>query len=109
MVQPYILAVDDEPFDLKLISHQLVNLGMGQVETCTSCAAALILLQEHGASEQLIFLDLNMPGMDGVEFIRRLATLHYRGGLVLVSGEDERVWKRRCAWRVTMRLTYWAI
>ena len=32
----------------------------------------------------------SMPGIDGVEFVRHLARIGYRGGLVLVSGEDER-------------------
>ncbi len=32
-----------------------------------------------------------MPGMDGVELLRHLARLRYRGGIVLVSGEDERI------------------
>ncbi len=32
-----------------------------------------------------------MPEMDGVEFVRHLGEVGYRGGLVLVSGEDERI------------------
>ena len=36
-------------------------------------------------------LDLNMPEMDGIEFVRHLVGLHYQGSLILVSGEDERM------------------
>ena len=42
------------------------------------------------ASVDLIFLDINMPGMDGVEFIRRVAHARYSGSVMLVSGEDSR-------------------
>ena len=38
-----------------------------------------------------MFCDLQMPDIDGVEFVRHLARLGYRGGLVLVSGEDGRI------------------
>ena len=86
-----ILLVDDEPFQLQLLSHQLAMLGQEQVDACTSGQQALTLLEAKPAGEQLIFLDLNMPDMDGVEFIRRLVDLPYSGALVLVSGEDERI------------------
>ncbi|MBB1075863.1 EAL domain-containing response regulator [Rhodoferax sp. 4810] len=88
---PRILLVDDEPFQLKLLARQLVNLGQHSGANCTSGQAALEVLDAQPASKWLIFLDLNMPDMDGVEFIRQLVTRDYRGALVLFSGEDERV------------------
>lgn len=91
MVSPKILIVDDEVFQLQLLSSQLDILGLDQVHTCTSGQEALALLEQQPVGEQLIFLDLNMPGMDGVEFIRRLVDIPYTGALVLVSGEDERI------------------
>jgi EAL domain-containing protein (putative c-di-GMP-specific phosphodiesterase class I) len=41
----------------------------------------------------VILVDLNMPGMDGVEFVRKLVTRGYTGCLILVSGEGERILK----------------
>jgi len=89
MTAPEILLIDDDPFQIKLLLPQLANLGHDSVEYCTSGAQALALLEAHQID--LIFLDLNMPGMDGIEFLRRLAELQYSGALVLVSGEDERI------------------
>jgi len=90
-VIPRILLIDDEPFQLKLLARQLVNLGQHSVATCTSGREALSVLDTHPASNWLIFLDLNMPEMDGVELIRQLVARAYCGALVLVSGEDERI------------------
>ena len=86
-----VLLVDDESFVLKLLARQLANLGFEQVITCERAHEALSLLQAEAASIGLIFCDLQMPEMDGVEFVRHLARIGYAGGLVLVSGEDERI------------------
>lgn len=86
-----ILLVDDEAFMLKLLAHQLAKLGFAQTLACDGGQAALDLLAA-GAPIDLIFCDLQMPGMDGVEFIRHLVQrVGYGGALVLVSGEDQRI------------------
>jgi EAL domain-containing protein (putative c-di-GMP-specific phosphodiesterase class I)/DNA-binding NarL/FixJ family response regulator len=86
-----ILVVDDEPFVLKLLVRQLENLGYTEVIPHSRAQDALALLGIEGASVGLIFCDLQMPEMDGVEFVRQLVGVGYVGGLVLVSGEDERI------------------
>lgn len=84
-----VLVLDDEPFMLKLLSHMLRRQGCEQVTCHESGAAALAWMDEAGQMPELILLDINMPGMDGVEFVRHLSQRGYSGGLVLVSGEDE--------------------
>ncbi|MHB9118141.1 MAG: EAL domain-containing response regulator [Burkholderiales bacterium] len=86
-----ILLVDDEPFVLKLLSRQLANLGFSDVVSRERATDALALLESGIGAFGLIFCDLQMPGMDGVEFVRQLVRINYAGGLVLVSGEDERI------------------
>lgn len=84
------LVIDDEPFVLKLLALQLANLGFTNVTTLVGASEALILLEED-ESVGLILCDLQMPEMDGIEFVRHLMRVGYRGGLVLVSGENERI------------------
>ncbi|MDP1756152.1 MAG: EAL domain-containing response regulator [Pseudohongiella sp.] len=86
-----ILLVDDEPFALKLLSHQLEKLGFVNVISHEHAADALAQMELETETFGLILCDLQMPGMDGVEFIRELVRIGYAGGLVLVSGEDARI------------------
>ena len=86
-----IMLLDDEPFMLKLIGRQLENLGFTALSPYTSGAAALDALAGPSGPPELILLDLNMPEMDGIEFVRHLVERHYAGSLVLISGEDERM------------------
>lgn len=84
-----ILAVDDEPFTLLLLGRVLANLGFTAVTTCDSGRRAIEVLDGAAMAVDLILLDLNMPEMDGIEFVRKLVERRYAGGIVLLSGEDE--------------------
>jgi EAL domain-containing protein (putative c-di-GMP-specific phosphodiesterase class I) len=86
-----ILVLDDEAFMLKLIGRMLADLGYTSVLTFENGAAALTSIGEPDGSPELILLDLNMPDMDGLEFVRHLVGKNFTGSLILVSAEDERM------------------
>ncbi len=85
------MLLDDEPFMLKLIGRELENLGYAAQSPFSSGAAALESLTGPDGPPDLILLDLNMPEMDGIEFVRHLVGRSFAGHLVLISGEDERM------------------
>jgi EAL domain-containing protein (putative c-di-GMP-specific phosphodiesterase class I) len=85
-----ILLLDDDPFMLKLLRRQLAQLSYTQVDAFDSGQQALEQLNSK-ALYDLIFLDINMPGMDGIEFIRQLVQSRYSGSVILVSGEAGRI------------------
>ena len=85
------LLIDDDPFALKLLARQLAQLGHTAVTLCERAQDALGLLENQLDEYGLVFCDLQMPGMDGVEFVRHLARIGFQGSLVLVSGEHGRV------------------
>lgn len=86
-----ILVLDDERFMLKLLAYMLANQGYTHVTTCDSGQAALDHMDQQLSPPDIILLDLNMPEMDGIEFLRHLVHRHYAGGIILVSGEGERM------------------
>lgn len=86
-----ILLLDDEPYMLKLIGLMLANLGFTQVTAFDTGRAALESIDHSVHPPDLILMDLNMPEMDGIEFVRHLVGRNYIGSLILVSGEDERM------------------
>ena len=86
-----VMLLDDEPFMLKLIGRLLENLGYAALSSHTNGREALVALAGPSGPPDLILLDLNMPEMDGIEFVRHLVEQHYAGSLVLISGEDERM------------------
>lgn len=88
-----ILILDDDPFMLKLLAKMLYNQGFAQVSSCSNGIDALKQIDHPGTKPDLILLDLNMPDMDGIEFVRYLVDRQFKGHIVLVSGEDERMLK----------------
>lgn len=86
-----ILILDDDTFMLKLLTRMLAKLGYSAVTTCDNGSDALRKIDQTDTRPELILLDLNMPDMDGIEFVRYLVDRDYRGKLILVSGEDERM------------------
>jgi EAL domain-containing protein (putative c-di-GMP-specific phosphodiesterase class I)/FixJ family two-component response regulator len=86
-----VMLVDDEPFMLKLLGRQLENFGFSSPWAYTNGHEALDALAGPLGAPDLILLDLNMPEIDGIEFVRQLGERRFEGSLILVSGEDERL------------------
>lgn len=88
-----ILILDDDSFMLKLLTKTLAKQGYTNVSAYDNGQDALKKLDHIETHPDLILLDLNMPDMDGIEFVRYLVDRQYHGDLILVSGEDERMLK----------------
>jgi EAL domain-containing protein (putative c-di-GMP-specific phosphodiesterase class I)/CheY-like chemotaxis protein len=84
-----VLIVDDDPVARRQITMLLSSLGVPEVLTVEGAEAALIEIAN--GSIDLLISDLNMPGMDGIEFLRHLADTNYRGCLIIASGVEEQL------------------
>jgi len=95
-----ILVIDDSESDIALIEEALHE--QAELDVATNGATALETLARNGAGgdglPHLILLDLNMPGMNGFDVLRRLKTDPKVCGIpviILSTSEDPRD-VRRC-------------
>jgi CheY-like chemotaxis protein len=67
-----VLIVDDEDFMVTMLRTTLRRLGAPQPTAVSDGLKALALVQENPEDFDLIISDLNMPTMNGLEFLRQL-------------------------------------
>ncbi len=84
-----VLVVEDHGFQRRMALRMLAELGVEQVWEAADGAAALGVLHGMPALPDLVLVDLDMPGMDGVEFIGHIAERHLAKGVALVSAMDQ--------------------
>lgn len=84
-----VLAVDDEPLALGELIHQLGrDPRVGEIGSARDGIAALRLLRSN--EFDVVFLDVNMPGLDGIELAGVLAGQLRRPVIVFVTAYDTR-------------------
>jgi putative two-component system response regulator len=66
-----VLLVDDDADEIRLLERLLSRTGYSSVGSTTNPADAIARYQE--APPDLVILDLNMPGLNGLEVLERLA------------------------------------
>ncbi|HEY3886423.1 MAG TPA: response regulator [Vicinamibacterales bacterium] len=100
-----ILIVDDNAQNLKLARVILAAEGY-DVRTAVDAEDALRLLQSY--APYLILMDLQLPGMDGLELTRQLKADPARHGLIIVAltayamkGDEEKALAAGCDGYVT--------
>jgi DNA-binding response OmpR family regulator len=74
-----VLLVDDETAFLETLVKRLGKRGL-EVDTASSGEAALAFLQDH--TVDVVVMDVRMPGLDGIETLKRIKQTGETGGLV---------------------------
>jgi len=85
-----VLIVDDDPIFCAIVEAHLMKRGAGIVFIAGDGKQALDLL-DGGVLPSYIVCDLNMPNMDGIEFLRYLESVDFPGAVTIVSGESASV------------------
>lgn len=88
-----ILAVDDDDTLRELLSIALKKMAFRDVRLCESAEAALDLIEEETAPFECFLLDIDMPGMDGIELCRKIRAMpkYEYAPIVMLSSLSDRV------------------
>jgi len=78
-----LLILEDEPFHRKNLKDLVEPTGMFEVSACKGAAEALALCE--ASRFDVIFADIIMPGMSGLEFLQELAKRGFDGLSVIIS------------------------
>ncbi len=88
MALPRLLLIDDEPALAAFVARAADMCGF---EPIIAEHDQQFRDQFHAGRPQMVALDLGMPGMDGVELLRFLASEDYKEPVLIISGFDRRV------------------
>lgn len=82
------LVVEDNDFQRRWLTVMLANLGATKIIEAHDGLSALQLLQDPAKGIDICFIDLKLPGMDGMELIRHMARNDNPVSIVLASALD---------------------
>ena len=78
-----ILIVDDEAHIRKFFSIMLKTVGSPTIIEASNGSEALALYDQH--QPELVFMDINMPVMDGLESLERLVIRHPDARVIMLT------------------------
>jgi EAL domain-containing protein (putative c-di-GMP-specific phosphodiesterase class I)/CheY-like chemotaxis protein len=79
------LVVEDHGFQRWMVANLLETMGAAYVFSAGDGQEALDVIEDREPPIDVIITDLDMPGMDGMEFIRRLGERKYPASLIVAS------------------------
>ena len=88
LAELHIMLVEDHGFQRRLGLRLLTDLGVIHLHEAADGFQALERLRTLAHLPEVILVDLDMPGMDGVEFIGHVATERLAKSIAVVSAMD---------------------
>ena len=85
------LLIDDDPVFLAVGEAMLQSLGHEVAAVASNGELGAQAIAHAGAAIDVVILDLNMPGFDGLAFLREIASAAFTGQVIISSGETDAV------------------
>ena len=85
------LVVEDQGFQRWVLQRMLQDLGAEHVYGAEDGKAALEIMATLEKAVDVVVSDLDMPGMDGMEFIRRVGEEHRDVAMMVLSAQEAAV------------------
>jgi len=85
------LIVEDHQFQRWLADSILREMGARHIYAAADGRAARDVLSVLEPPVDIVVSDLDMPGMDGIELVRRIAAQRHRAGLIIMTSMDPKV------------------
>jgi EAL domain-containing protein (putative c-di-GMP-specific phosphodiesterase class I)/CheY-like chemotaxis protein len=82
------IVAEDHEFQRKMLVRMLTVLGARSVAAAEDGKAALEIFKDPARSADIIISDLDMPGMDGMEFMRHLGEAGIPVSVIISSALD---------------------
>ncbi len=86
-----VLIVDDDEFQVDFVSDLLNDLGISKITTATGGKDGLQAFDRADSMPDLLLCDIQMPDIDGFEFMKAMGERKFKGGVILMSGQGSRV------------------
>ncbi|MFA5096395.1 MAG: response regulator [Candidatus Omnitrophota bacterium] len=83
-----VLIVDDEVDTINFFSTFLKRLGLN-VEKASCGEEALALFNRH--KPEWVFLDIKMPGMNGLDLLKQMKGIDAGIKAIVISGKDDEI------------------
>jgi DNA-binding NtrC family response regulator len=85
-----ILIVDDDKSVRDFLEMFLKKRGYGQVQVAETGLDALKIIEDGDI--KLVLLDIKLPGMDGIEVLRKIKEIKKDTGVIMITGfpDEER-------------------
>lgn len=88
----HVLVIDDQQSMRSIIGQMLKDKGY-QVTTANDGEEGLNLFNQNPESFSLVLADVNLPKIDGFEFLKKVKSDHPKTPVILLTGVNEDVAK----------------